>query len=225
MSWSGCGPGAGGEICRLVEGMPLAILLAASWVEVLAPGEIAAQVRQGLDILAADMADLPERQRSMRAAFDFSWRLLSEREQQAFARLSVFRGGFTAEAAQAVAGADLRTLRALVRKSLVASTTDRAGLGDRRGLHARYDVHELLRQYGAARLAEAPGAAEEAGDRHCVYYAEFLRRHYEQIWRANLEELLARDRQLPRGVEVGHGPWQSRPDPRDLGDAWYRYPG
>jgi tetratricopeptide (TPR) repeat protein len=106
----------------MAEGMPLAILLAASWVDVLSPAEIADRMAASLDLLAADLADLPARHTSVRAVFDASWAALSERARAAFARMSVFRGGFTAEAAQEVAGADLRTLRELVRTSFLQRT-------------------------------------------------------------------------------------------------------
>ena len=64
------------RICRLVEGMPLAILLAASWMDVLSPAEIADEIERGLDFLEADLRDLPARHRSMGAVFDVSWKLL-----------------------------------------------------------------------------------------------------------------------------------------------------
>ena len=108
-----------GQICRLVQGMPLAILLAAAWMEMLSPAEIVAELSQGYDLLQADLRDLPDRQRSMQAVFDASWRMLDNAEREAFARLSVFRGGFTRDAAQAVAGAGLRRLMSLVQKSLL----------------------------------------------------------------------------------------------------------
>jgi tetratricopeptide (TPR) repeat protein len=174
------------SICRLVQGMPLGILLAAAWSDVLAPSEIAGRISGGmggsLDFLAADMRDLPERQRSMRAAFDHSWRLLGEKERAVFRQVSVFRGGFSREAAREVAGASLGTLRALVAKSLL-----RWDLGE------RFEIHELLRQYGADRLrqsdqmrrAERSGAAAAQGgavrDRHCAYYARFLQQREGQL--------------------------------------------
>ncbi|MBN1640922.1 MAG: tetratricopeptide repeat protein [Anaerolineae bacterium] len=153
-----------GRACRSVGGMPLAILLAASWADVLSPGEMADRVAASLDLLAAGVADLPERQRSMRAVFDASWRILSAEARAAFARLSVFRGGFVAEAAEAVAGAGLGTLRELVRTSFL-----------QRGEEGRYEIHELLRQYGSERLAEDFGDREAALDGHCAYYAAFYR--------------------------------------------------
>jgi DNA-binding SARP family transcriptional activator len=161
-----------GQICRWVEGMPLAILLASSWMELLSPGEIAAQMAgadgQRLDLLAADYRDLPERQRSMRAVLDHSWRLLSEREQSVLASLSVFRGSFTAEAAQAVGGAGLRDLLRLVDRSLVQRLSE-----------GRYLLHDLLRQYVAERLAA--GQETAARDRNAAYYARTL-----EAWRADM---------------------------------------
>jgi DNA-binding SARP family transcriptional activator/predicted ATPase len=160
-----------GRICRLVEGMPLAILLAASWIDVLSPGEIADRVATNLDLLAADLGDLPARQRSMRAVFDASWATLSEETRSAFARMSVFRGGFTAEAAQAVAGADLGILRELVRTSFLQRTE--AG---------RFEIHELLCQYGSDHLGRMPADRSEALDRHCAYYAAFYRQRAFDVW-------------------------------------------
>jgi predicted ATPase/DNA-binding SARP family transcriptional activator len=150
------------DLCRVVEGMPLAIRLAAAWVETLTPQEIAAEISQGIDLLETDLRDVPERQRSMRAVFDHSWNLLTMREREVFEGLSVFRGGFTREAAQRVTGATLRELRALADKSLL-----------QRMATLRYQVHELLRQYAAEKL-EASGGTDAARDAHSAYYAEFL---------------------------------------------------
>ena len=136
------------RICRLVEGLPLGIELAASWVSVLSCAEIADEIEQNIDFLATSMRDVPERHRSLRAAFDQSWRLLSGEQQDVLARLSVLRGDFGREAAAAVADADLRLLSELVSKSLV-----------RRSDFGRYELHELLRQYAAEKLAaESPDA-------------------------------------------------------------------
>jgi hypothetical protein len=82
------------RICQLVEGTPLGVLLAAPWVEMLTPAEIAAEIERSLDFLERELRDVPERQHSLRAAFDHSWNLLSPRERETFAALSVFRGGF-----------------------------------------------------------------------------------------------------------------------------------
>ena len=83
--------------------MPLALELAASWVRVLDVAGIVAEIERGLGFLSANWPDLPARHRSLQAGFDHSWRLLPPQEQDAYARLSVFRGGFAAEAAEDVA--------------------------------------------------------------------------------------------------------------------------
>ncbi len=148
------------RICRLVEGLPLGIELAASWVSVLSCREIAAEIEKNIDFLATSMRDIPERHRSLRAAFDQSWSLLSGEQQGVLARLSVLRGDFGREAAVAVAGADLRLLSSLVSKSFV-----------RRSDFGRYELHELLRQYSAEKLAaQSPDALEATRERHARYY-------------------------------------------------------
>ena len=95
------------RICRLVEGMPLAIELAATWMNVLSPAEIASEIEESLDILTTELRDVPPAQRSMRAAIARSWTLLTDRQQMVFRRLSIFRGGFTREAAHRVVGAGM----------------------------------------------------------------------------------------------------------------------
>ncbi len=148
------------RICRLVEGMPLGIELAASWVSVLSCAEIAEEIERNIDFLATSTRDVPERHRSLRAAFDQSWRLLSGEQQAVLARLSVLRGDFGREAAAAVAGADLRLLSELVSKSLV-----------RRADFGRYELHELLRQYSAGKVAaESPDALAATRERHARHY-------------------------------------------------------
>jgi predicted ATPase/DNA-binding XRE family transcriptional regulator len=146
------------RICQLVEGMPLAIELAASWTRILSCQDIAREIEGGLGILATSGQDVAERHRNIRLVFDHSWKLLSEEEQCVLARLSVFRGGFTRETAEQVASASLPTLSALVDKSLVR-------VEQRRGETQRYDLHELLRQYSYERLLEE-GKVEQARERH-----------------------------------------------------------
>ena len=143
------------DILYLTGGMHLAIVLAAAWANVLAIDEIAAEIAANVDFLETDAADLPDRQRSVRAVFDYTWRLLESDERDGFTALSVFRGGFTRKAAAAVAGASLRNLAALTSKSLVVANPDTR----------RYTVHELLRQYAGEELrtnAEKFGRVKEA---------------------------------------------------------------
>ncbi len=151
------------RICRLVYGMPLGIELAASWVSMLTLPEIADEIAHGLDFLESQMADVPERHRSIQAVFDYSWRLLSAEEQAIFMRLAVFRGGFTRAAAQAVTGAGLRQLLTLMDKSLLKRDAD----------SGRFSVHELLRQYAEATL-DASAEREAIHSAHCDYYAQAL---------------------------------------------------
>lgn len=151
------------EICRLVEGMPLAIELAASWLELLSLAEIRAEITRNLDFLETELQDVPERQRSIRAVFESTWRLLTLTEQETFARLSIFVFGFTRQAAEAVAGASLRMLMGLVNKSLI-----------RRGDDGRYTIHELLRQYALAQLQAQPASWQQAQTQYSDYFLRFL---------------------------------------------------
>jgi predicted ATPase len=146
------------RICRLVEGMPLAIELAAAWAHVLSCQEIAQEIECNLDFLAVVRRDLPDRHRSLRAMFDHSWKLFTDKERAVLRQLALFRGGFTRDAAEQMAGATLAILAALVAKSLV-----------RHQAGGRYDLHELMRQYSAEQLAEA-GEAEAAHRAHFSYY-------------------------------------------------------
>ncbi|MCI0399492.1 MAG: protein kinase, partial [Chloroflexi bacterium] len=156
------------RICRLVQGMPLALVLAAGWLELLSFQEIADEIAQCLDFLESQLRDIPERQRSMRAVFDYSWKRLPAREQQIFARLAVFRGGFTRQAAERVAGATLPALRVLVSKSFLSLSQDNHDT-----VADRYEIHELLRQFGEQAL-EASGEAETARTAHSHYYLATL---------------------------------------------------
>jgi predicted ATPase len=151
------------RICQLVQGMPLALVLAAGWTEVLSFDEIAGEIAQSLDFLETEMQDVPERQRSVRAVFDYSWRLLREEQQRAFMKLCVFRGGFTRQAAQAVAGTSLRTLLSLVNKSWL-----------QHGAGGHYQVQELLRQYAQEKLAKDEAAWYQARTQHSAYYLNLL---------------------------------------------------
>ena len=153
------------HICQLLDGMPLAIEIAASWTRTLSCMEIAVEIQNSLEILETPLRNVPQRHRSVRAVFDWSWRLLPEEERAVFRRLSVFRGGCTLEAAQAVTGTHLRTLQALIDKSFIRRNTQ----------SGRYDIHELMRQYGEERLEES-GEADSVRDAHMQYYADAVRK-------------------------------------------------
>lgn len=152
-----------GEVCRALEGLPLAIELAASWVRLLDCCEIAAEIRRNIDFLETSLRGVPERHRSLRAVFDHSWALLSQLERDALMRLSVFRGGFTREAAAGATGAPLDILASLLDKSLI--TRDSSG---------RYWMHEAIKQFSAQHLDSIPVLASQTRDAHSAYYLEWL---------------------------------------------------
>jgi predicted ATPase/DNA-binding NarL/FixJ family response regulator/transcriptional regulator with XRE-family HTH domain len=154
------------QICRQLEGVPLAIELAASWMRVLTLAEIAAELDHALIFLIRGERDSPARHRSMRAVLDHSWQLLDRSEQRALARLSVFRGSCDRDAASNITGATLLTIAGLIDKSLVR----REEVGD----STRYSLHELVRHYAAEQLALDPDDRAEANARHSAYYAALL---------------------------------------------------
>lgn len=151
------------QICQLVEGSPLGIELASAWLELLPPEEIAKEINYNLDFLISQAADIPDRQRSLRGVFDTSWKLLNSDEQQAFKRLCVFRGSFSRQAAQSVSGTRLQTLLNLANKSWLQQTEN-----------GRYQLHEVLRQYGIESLETDQTEWQEARDRHAEYFSTFM---------------------------------------------------
>ncbi|MFN8418382.1 MAG: tetratricopeptide repeat protein [Anaerolineae bacterium] len=168
------------HICRLVENLPLAIELAAAWVRIMPCAEIAREIEHNLDILATDLRNVPDKHRSMRAAIDHSWRLLAPQEQSVFSELSVFRGGFTREAAEIVAHTSLLTLASLVDKSLLHVE-----------VNGRYDIHELLKQYAFEKLEEA-NEQTAARNRHCDYFVAHAEKGERDLFGQNQVEALSR---------------------------------
>ena len=152
------------RICRLVAGMPLAIELAAAWVDTLSLEDIASEIQEGLDFLETEMRDMPERHRSIRASINYSWQKLEEKERDVFAQCSVFRGGFTQKAGRAITGASLRTFSRLVNKSFLQF--DKTS--------KRYQVHELMRQFGAEILAKDVEWETAVRDQHSTHYLQAL---------------------------------------------------
>jgi predicted ATPase/DNA-binding SARP family transcriptional activator len=151
------------RICRLVEGVPLAIELAAAATWTRSCEALAGELARDLDALHTPAPDVPDRQRSVRAAFEHSWQLLAPAEQEALRRLSVFRGAFREMAAAQVAGADAAMLAALCEKSLLRRTgTDR---------HA---MHNLIRQFAAEKLATDANLQVGTQAAHASYFAALL---------------------------------------------------
>ncbi len=164
------------RICQLVEGMPLGIELATAWLHAMSAGEIADAIAANVQTLTGER-NRPTRHLSLEAVLDHSWQLLTAHERTALARLSLFRGGFSAEAAQHVAQTDRRTLATLVEKSLV----QQAGGG-------RYDLHSLIRQLLALRLTDSA----ETDQRHRTWFADRIASEFANLSSADQTATLKR---------------------------------
>jgi predicted ATPase/DNA-binding SARP family transcriptional activator len=173
------------RLCQLVEGMPLALELAAGWLKTLTVEQIVAAIERDPAVLSSRDRTLPDRHRNLRTVFDATWRLLTPEDQAALVGLTVFVGEFSPEAAQAVTGVGLETLARLVERSLLRAVP--AG---------RFHMHELLRQFAAGQL---PEHAEQAFHRHSSYYLRLLAdreaRLIDRDWQSALDEL---------GAELGN---------------------
>jgi predicted ATPase/DNA-binding CsgD family transcriptional regulator len=159
------------RICRLVDGNPLGILLAAASVEHFSPDEIFDEINNSLDFLTSTVRDTDPRHTCMRAVFDSSYRQLDENYRATFRKLACFRGGFDLAAAKAIARTDLKTLIALVNKSLLSRDPD----------SSRYDLHELLRQYADEELAIVD-ERENMIAAHAHYYMKFAREREPRLY-------------------------------------------
>jgi hypothetical protein len=144
------------EICDRLDDLPLAVELAAARVKALTPKQILERLEQRLPLLTGGTRDLPERQRTLRATIEWSYELLSSEEQELFARLSVFRGGCSLEAAEEVAGADVDSIQSLVDKSLLRHSEE------------RYWMLETIREYATERLVER-GEADVLRESHAKH--------------------------------------------------------
>jgi len=166
--------------------------LTAAWSNLLTPAEITAEMQADIDFVAADMPDLPARQRSMRAVFDHSWAQLSLPEQQVLAGLSVIRGGFTRQAAEVVTGATLRQLLGLVNKSLLQRNVE----------SGRFNMHELVRTLAAEKL-EASGNFDVIRTAHSRFYMSLFQIHESAIYGQDQIESLAVLAAADRDIQAG----------------------
>jgi predicted ATPase/class 3 adenylate cyclase len=165
-------------VCRRLDNLPLAIELAAARAKLLPPVALLQRLDEALPLLAGGAVDLPERQRTLRATIEWSHDLLDPDAKAAFRRLSVFRGSFTLDAAEAVTGADLDELAALLDQSLLKT------LGDE-----RFFLLETLREYARERLDEA-GETPDYALRHARWYLERLQANYPDRFGARHAEIL-----------------------------------
>ena len=151
------------RICQLVDGLPLALELAAAWRRTFTCQAIAAEIQHDLEFLNTRLRNVPERHRSIQSVFDQTWVQLSQKEQEVFKRLSVFSGGFRRSAAMAAAQASPAILARLVEKCLL-----------RVAANGSYHLHQLLGQYAAEHLAQNEADVQKTKSDHAAYYISFL---------------------------------------------------
>jgi len=156
------------EICQLVEGVPLALELAAALLETHTLNAIGQMIRENYQVLQSSFYDLPPRQRSVEAVLQTTWQLLTPYEAQILVRCALFQGGFTADAAQAITDATPADLELLLHKSLLQQTVVAGG--------ERYRMHELVRQFATEQLAKHPTVAQQIRACHAIYYLKLIAR-------------------------------------------------
>lgn len=188
------------RICRMVQGLPLGIELAAGWAHQLTCVEIAHEIERSLDFLVTTRRDVSPRQRSLRAVFDWSWGHLTPHEQTVFQRLAVFRGTFSRDAATQVAGATLPVLAALVDKSLL------------RVNGSSYHLHEVAKHFAWDKLAQA-NATDSAQAYHACYYVGLLVQNVERF--RGRDQKRALEEMTPE-IENVRAAWQWLVDRRDV---------
>lgn len=152
-------------ICRWLEGLPLAIELAATWVRTLSCPELRDELEGNAELLTTTLRDVPARHRSLWTVFDYTWERLSQPERETLSRLAAFRGGFTLDAAAHVAGATLPVLLGLMNRTLV-----------RRRAEGRFDMHELVRQYAVNTTPAGTVVTDAVAEVHARYFTSLLAR-------------------------------------------------
>ncbi|MFL5731592.1 MAG: tetratricopeptide repeat protein, partial [Chloroflexia bacterium] len=209
------------EICLRLDGLPLAIELAAARILVLPPEELLVRLKSRLKLLTGGARNLPERQRTLRAAIDWSYNLLDSGEQALFGRLGVFVGGCSLRAIEEVCGIDLGLdtldgVTSLVGKSLLRRQEDVAGAG---AAEPRFMMLETIREYASGKLEEC-GELDATADRHCDYFLQLVETAEREtlgtemaLWmrrldaeqnnlRAALEWSLSRDGRAEKGLRL-----------------------
>ena len=179
------------EICRIVEGMPLGLELAASWLQTFSCQQIAQILAENLGIVESTLKDIPERHRSLEHVFEHSWRLLSELEQNMLSKLAIFRGGFDKEAVRAITDSSYITLVQLKQKSLV-----------RKAGEERFDMHEVIRQGAEKKLKENTDTYQGVCNKHSHYYLNFVANHNEEIRASQIEIITAIEADLDNVYEA-----------------------
>ncbi len=153
------------EICYLVEGLPLALELAATWLSAISLNEVAKELKSNLGGLSTSIQDIPDRHQSILATFEHSWKLLTTKEQEVLRKLSVFRGGFRREAAAKIVGATLPNLASLINKSLLRVSNE-----------GWYTFHPLIYECARNKLATFPNELTRTREKHGLHYHSYLQR-------------------------------------------------
>ena len=158
------------RICRLLDGMPLGIEMAAALLRVLECDGIVRELEKSFDALEAGVRDVPERHRTLRAVFDYSWNLIGEPQREALCRLALFRGAFDQDAAREVGQVSLQVLAALTDASMLRRTES-----------GRFVIHPVFRQYAEEHLRERSDTARMATERYVRFFARLMRRHGQDL--------------------------------------------
>ena len=197
-----------GRICRALDGIPLALELAAARVASMSPLEISERLEQRFSLLTSGARTAEARQQTLRATVDWSYALLSEDERRVFNRLAVFHGGWTLTAAEAVVADEARPAGEVL--DSIGRLVERSMLVVERGGRTRYRMLETLRQYALERLA-ATGEHEELGRRHAQYYRRFTEDAEPALRGHGQREALQRLRDEQPNVRAALA-WLARPD-------------
>jgi predicted ATPase/class 3 adenylate cyclase len=177
------------ELCCRLDGLPLAIELAAARTKLLPPRKLLERLDERLPVLIAKRRDLPARQQTLRATIDWSYDLLNPQEQRLFAALSIFVGGCTLEAAESVCDADVDTLESLVDKSLLRQQA-------RDAEEPRYWMLETIREYALQQL-HGTGLVGDIRDRYIAWFCSFAEAVNAQVGMVSSEALEQFGRERP----------------------------
>jgi predicted ATPase len=158
------------RICHLLDGMPLGIEMAAALLRVLECDGIVRELEKSFDALEADVRDIPERHRTLRAVFDYSWNLIGERQREALCRLALFRGAFDQDGAREVGDVSLQVLAALTDASMLRRTES-----------GRFVIHSVFRQYAEEHLRERGDTARVATERYVRFFARLMRKRGQEL--------------------------------------------
>lgn len=168
------------RICQIVNGIPLGIELASSWLRMLSLIEITKEIEKNLDFLTSKMQDIPERHKSIRAVFEYSWNLLSTEEKRLLARLSIFPRRFSRPDAEKIAGATLSLLSSLMDKSLLIRESS-----------GYYEMVGILRQFAREKLVDELKEKEKIVKLFNEYYTEFVDKRKDELQMAQNKEIIS----------------------------------